>query len=292
MLFRSQHVEGQAIPFAGTVASTQPPLDMVTQTQTVGYDGSCNPIMMLSSHATEKIPEWKADVWPGLNTYCSSCHTGTGTGTPYFAYSDEQTAYNEMKNKNFADTLSGALGSPAFWAARGERTDGRNNALYLTTSPAYRYNAVHTTTPGLCNQNDPVKAAWVHSLGQWIDNHMPRDTSGNFPAGQDRYHPTVNGAYYGTLCNGTKLRVGYWDDSGFLQSVQVFKNGVSIGGPWGPNLPNGYQNLTGLAITSADRIKVIAEDAAGNRQWYEKTGRQLRGECTPAIQVADPVPLP
>lgn len=290
-----QHVEGQAIPFAGTVAATQPPLDMVTQTQTVTYDGGCNPIVMISSHATERMPEWKQDVWPGLNTYCSSCHTGTGIGTNVFAYTDEASAYNELRSKNYADMISGALGSPAFWAARGERTDGRNNALYAATSPPYRFSTEHATLLGLCAQNDPVKAAWVHTLGQWIDNHMPRNTSGDFPADKDRYHPTVDGAVYDSLCNGTALRVGYWDDSGFLQKVEVFKNGVLIGGsPWGPNLPNGFQNLTGLTIANTDVIKVRAEDADGNRQGYEKTGQQLKKDCRVKVQVVvgDPMPLP
>lgn len=289
------HKEGEGIPFAGTVASGQPPLDMVTQTQTVAYDPACNPIVLVSSHATERMPEWKQDVWPGLNAHCSSCHTGSGAGTAVFSYGDEATAYAALKAKNYADTLSGALGSPAFWAARGERTDGRNNALYAGTSPPYRFSSIHATGLGLCNQNDAAKAAWVHTLGQWIDNHMPRDTvsptSGGFPADKDRYHPTVDGAFYGTLCDGSKLRVGYWDDSGFLQSVQVFKNGTLIGGPWGPNLPNGYQNLAG-PIAATDVIKVLAEDADGNRQGYEKTGRQLKLDCNAKVTAVGPLPLP
>ncbi|HEV8580650.1 MAG TPA: hypothetical protein VGX68_16410 [Thermoanaerobaculia bacterium] len=295
-----QHVEGMGIPFAGTVAAGQLPLDMVSQTQTVDYDGSCNPIVTISAHATESMPEWKQDIWPGIQANCSSCHTSGGTGAAVFVFdvANEQTAYNELRNKNYADMISGALGSPAFWAARGERTDGRNNALYFGTlppaspanKPPYHFTSVHATNPGLCAQNDPVKAAWVHKLGQWIDNHMPRDGTGNFPVDKDRYHPTVDGALYDSLCAGTKLRVGYWDDSGFLQQVQVFKNGVSIGGPWGPNLPNGFQNLTGLTIANTDVIKVLAQDADGNRQWYEKRGKQLKDECKAKIQVADPLP--
>jgi len=281
-----QHVEGLGIPFAGTVASGQPALDMVTQTQTVTYDGLCNPVLVTTPNATEKLPEWKADIWPGLNTHCSSCHTGTGAGTTVLSYSDEATAYNALRSNNYANSVSGALGSPAFWAARGERTDGRNNALYATTSPPYKFSSVHATTPGLCAQNDPVKAEWVRKLGQWIDNHMPRSTTGNFPADKDAYHPTVDGAVYDSICAGTKLRVGFWDDSGSLLSVQVFKNGVSIGGPWGP-LPNGTQTLTGLSIANADVIKVVAEDADHNRQWYERTGKQLKNECQVTIQ-----PLP
>ncbi|MEA2604815.1 MAG: hypothetical protein QOF89_5807 [Acidobacteriota bacterium] len=287
-----QHVAGQGIPFAGTVASTQRALDMVTQTQTVTYDGGCNPVLVTTPNATEKLPEWKQDIWTKFDTYCSSCHTGTGSGTAAFAYTagDERNAYKTLMNKNYADTISGALGSPAFWAARGERTDGRDNALYAT-SPSYHFSTIHSTSPGLCAQNDPVKAEWVHKLGQWIDNHMPRTTAGNFPADKDTYHPTVDGAIYDNLCAGASLRVGFWDDSGSVQSVQVLKNGVSIGGPWGP-LPNGFQNLTGLSIADADVIKVIVEDADNNRQWYEKTGRQLKNDCQVTIHTAQAMPLP
>jgi hypothetical protein len=73
--------------------------------------------------------------------------------------------------------------------------------------------------------------------------------------------------------------------------VQVFKNGVSIGGPWGP-LPNGFQNLTGLSIANTDIIKVVVEDADNNRQWYEKTGRQLKNDCQVTIHSAQALPLP
>ncbi len=287
------HEEGAAIPFAGTVASTQPPLNMVNQTQTVTYSGNCTPVVVSSANATERIPEWKLDIWPSLNTYCGSCHTSGGSGTAVFSYdpANEQNAYNELRNKNYADSISGALGSPAFWAARGRRTDGRNNALYASTNPPYKYSAVHDTL-GMCS-GDTIKSGWVHKLGQWIDNHMPRTTSGNFPVDKDTYHPTVDGAYTNTLCDGTKLRVGYWDDSGFLKLVEVRRNGAVIGS-WGPNEPNGSKHLTGLAIVNSDVIRVLAEDADGNRQFYEKTGKQLRADCqwrfTP--QPAEILPLP
>ncbi len=290
-----QHVEGAGISFAGTVASSQPPLDMVTQTHAVSYDGSCNPILLPpSSTATQLLPEWKLDIWPGFQTYCSSCHTGSGSGTAVFAYTGEQSAYNTLRNKHFADPISGALGSPAFWAARGERTDGRNNALYAATNPPFKFSAVHATTPGLCAQGDTVKAGWVHKLGQWIDNHMPRTTSGNFAAQYDTYHPTVDGAYSNAACDGTKLRVGYWDDSGFLDLVQVFENGVLVpNASWGPNEPNGSRLLTGLSITATDVIKVYAEDDKGNRQWYEKTGKQLKKDCQwKFLLVEEPIPAP
>lgn len=287
------HKEGEAIPFAGTVASTQPPLDMVTQTQTVTYDGNCNPVVVSSGAATERMPEWFADIWPKLTTHCGTCHTGTGTGTAVFSYNplNEESAYDELRNKNYADSVSGALGSPAFWAARGQRTDGRNNALYASTNPPYKYSSIHNSL-GLCTNNS-VAAIWVHKLGQWIDNHMPRNTGFNFPVDKDTYHPTVDSAFTNTICDGSKLRVGYWDDSGSLKVVEVRKNGVVIGS-WGPIEPNGSKLLTGLSIVNADVIRVLAEDADGNRQFYEKTGKQLKADCQWrfAPQQIDPQPLP
>ncbi|MCB1037066.1 MAG: hypothetical protein KDD47_24780, partial [Acidobacteria bacterium] len=290
-----QHVENLGINFKNTVADLQPPLDMVTQTQTVTYDAACNPTLVTTANATEHVPEWKTDIWPGFNTYCASCHTGSGSGAAVFSFTDEQSAYNTMKSKNFADSISGALGSPAFWAARGERTDGRDNNLYASTNPPYKFSSQHATMLGLCTQNDPVKAAWVQKLGQWIDNHMPRTTSGNFSADKDTYHPTVDSAYPNSTCNGTRLRVGYWDDSGFLDLVDVRQNGTSIGGgPWGPNEPNGTKLLTGLSITNNDVIQVMAVDADGNRQFYEKTGKQLKSECRWKYQIVmqEPIPVP
>lgn len=285
-----QHVEGLGEGFKDTEADLEAPLDMVTQTQVVNYDAFCNPTLVTLPTATEALPEWKADIWPGFQAHCGSCHTGSGSGTAAFSFSDEQTAYNVLRFKNFADTISGALGSPAFWAARGERTDGRNNALYAATNPPYKFSAIHATNPALCTQGDATKAAWVQKLGQWIDNHMPRDVGGNFPAKKDTYHPTVDSAYSNNLCDGTKLRVGYWDDSGFLKLVQVSKNGAVLAS-WGPNQPNGSQILTGLAIANADVIKVLAEDADGNRQFYEKAGRQLKADCQWKFLLVQPLPV-
>lgn len=295
-----QHVEGLAVPFAGTVADGQPPLDMVTQTQTVSYDADCDPIVVTSNNPTEPMPEFDQHIYPGLDAHCSSCHTGGGSGTGAFSYSDAASAYAALRNGLWADDVSGALGSPAFWAARGERTDGRDNLIYTPVSqggsytgpaPYYRFSAIHTTNPGLCAANDPAKAAWVHRFGQWIDNHMPRTTGGNFPALHDRYHPTVDSAVFGITCDGSKLRIGYWDDSGQLASVEVYKNGALLAS-WGPAEPNGFRNLTGLTLANNDVIEVIAEDDAGNRQIYEKRGKQLKDECRPGVVEIDPDPLP
>lgn len=304
-----QHEEGQAIPFAGTVASQQAPLNMVGQTQVVTYDATCSPMLVTSGNATEATPEWIEDIWvgdagapgvtTGFDTYCGECHrqgsTNPNAGTSAFSYTGEADAYNTLKSQKWADAINGALGSPAFWAARGKRTDGRMGSF-----PDWNHDPVHATDPDLCGQNNPpdaAKASWVAKLGQWIDNLMPRDTGNTFggmtlDAKWDRYHPTVDGAVIDGLCRGTRLRVGYWDDSGILARVEATKNGTTIGSPL-VNVPNGVRTFTGLNIKGRDVIKVSAEDPDGNRIWYEKTGAQLKKDCKPTVvQIEDPLPLP
>ncbi|MEM7355037.1 MAG: hypothetical protein AAF657_29780, partial [Acidobacteriota bacterium] len=296
-----QHEEGKAIAFAGTVASSQPPLDMVTQTQQVTYDSACNPIMATTSNPTEQYPEWKANIWPQFDTYCGACHNNTlssdNVALAALSYSGEGSAYNALKTNNYANALSGALGSPAFWAARGERTDGRDNTLYASggcqSSPTYAHSSGHASDPNLCGQNDSTKAAWVLRFGQWIDNHMPRDTGSTYVTQFDRYHPTTDIAAIDAFCKAKKLRVGFWDDTGSLASVEVYLNGVLLP-PALTNVANGSQVFPNLTLLNNDRIKVVAEDAAGNRQIYEKKVKQLKNECARKIQIVeiDPVPVP
>lgn len=306
-----QHEENGAIEFKGTVADgLDAPLDMTAQTQTVTYDSTCAPIVVTSANASEAIPEWNADVWvgdagsagvtSGFDTYCGSCHRPGGSGTGKFSYTDENSAFDNLRSGLWADALNGAIGSPAWWAARGEgqRTDGRNPANYA--SSPYSHTASHSTNPGLCNQGDATKAAWVHTFGQWIDSHMPRDTGLTFggkalDAKWDRYHPTVDGAVIDGFCKGKRVRIGYWDESGSLANVEAYLNGAPMPGfnPGPKNNGSRVVNLgrLGLTLTNSDVVKVLAEDSAGNRIWYEKTGKKLKKDCTPKFIQIDPNPF-
>ena len=285
-----QHEVGAAIPFAGTDAEMLPPADFVRTTPSVTYDASCNPVLTTSASASEAVPEWFDDIWTmdaatGFDAYCGSCHGPGGTGSAAFAFTDEQSAYDALRSGQWANAIHGALGSPAFWAARGERTDGRDNSLYQPSSgeppPYYRFSPVHTTDPGLCGSADPVRAEWVHRFGQWIDHHMPRDRSPavsslDLDAKFDRYHPTVDVAVYDQGCLARKVRVGYWDDSGSLAEVTTTINGVVVDSRAALNGSHGYRHLV---LADTDVIRVTAEDAAGNRQWTEKAVATLRAEC-------------
>ena len=303
-----QHEKGKAIPFAGTVAAgLAQPLDMTAQTQVVTYDASCTPLVVTTANPSEAIPEWIADVWvgdagapgvtSGFDTYCGSCHRSPGgSALAKFSYTDEKSAFDNLKNGLWADEINGAIGSPAWWAARGKRTDGRDPANY-NNSP-YSYNSAHNTVLNLCGQGDATKAAWVHTFGQWIDSHMPRDTGLTFggmalDAKWDRYHPTVDGAVIDGFCKGKRIRVGYWDESGSLANVEAFLNGAPMPGFVPGPASNGSQVVRlgrlGITIADTDVIAVHAEDNAGNRVWYEKTGKKLKSECRPKFVQIDPV---
>lgn len=290
-----QHEVGQSQPFQGTVAAGQPPLDMVNQTQIVSYDRNCRVQLTTdATKATEVMPEWKADIYPQFDQYCGSCHNSTISSDVAalgaLTYTNESQAYNELESKNYANAISGALGSPAFWAARGERTDGRDNSLYQSgavcgSSPTFAHSSGHAANPNLCGQNNLTMAQWVYRLGQWIDNHMPRDTGTDYAAKHDRYHPALDIAAIDGLCQASKLRVGYWDDSGSLAKVEVLLNGAPLVAPV-LNVANGSHVINGLSLSNGDRIEVIGEDGAGNRQMYEKKVKELKTDCNPNVVVA------
>ncbi len=185
------------------------------------------------------------------------------------SYTNESGAYSELKTKNYANSKSGALGSPAFWAARGERADGRDNSIYQAgsvcgSSPTFAHSSGHGANPNLCGQSNLTMAQWVYRLGQWIDNHMPRDTGTGYAAKHDRYHPALDIAAIDGLCQASKLRVGYWDDSGSLAKVEVLLNGLPLAAPV-LNVANGSHVINGLSLSNGDRIEVIGEDGGGLR---------------------------
>jgi hypothetical protein len=292
-----QHQPGQAIPFAGTTADQQPPLDMVGATPFLRYDGACTPTLRWTRLPTRAMPEWKADIWPGFDQHCGNCHNSSrSSDTMALAaldYVDESSAYNRMRFRNYANSLLGALGSPAWWAARGERTDGRRNDLakyqpnYAAGQWGFRFSAVHATDPGLCNQNDAAVAQWVYRFGQWIDNHMPRDTGAAYGWKHDWYHPSVDAALSAADCSLTDLRVGFWDDSGSVAELLVSINDAVIVSH--TNYRNGAVFVPLAGVTATDTVQITLRDYADNRQMYARRIVDLQRECLQQPQVT-PVP--
>lgn len=304
-----QHEAGKAISFSGTVADQIPPLDMVGSTTFLRYNRYCEPRVRRTRRPARSVPEWTSDIWPRFDQHCGTCHSSQQSSDPAalaaLSYSGEQDAYDKLKNRNYADTKLGALGSPAFWAARGERTDGRDNDLakyapnYSAGVWGYRFSAVHAQAPSLCDGTNSQGARWVYSFGQWIDNHMPRDTGSAYGYDHDWYHPSVDGALTSASCALGNVRVGFWDDRGRLAEVRVEYEGNVVATY--TNRRNGSVVVPFSGVSPSDSIEVVATDHAGNRQFYEKSFAQLRRDCLatrsivieplPGADGADPKPV-
>lgn len=310
-----QHdVNGIGISFQGTYADGNPPLDLVRQTTTLSYDAHCNVQVDTPSRAPAlDYPEWRQDIWPQMDMYCGACHntaTGNHSGDNALSWPDasiasSDQAYAQIGYRQFASSGLGAIGSSLFWAARGRRTDNRDNnaavAHYGCTSgctDAYRfgyyYSAIHDNLGNPaghpCATGDAAYAAWVFKLGKWIDNHMPRDTDPNHTYGYkfDWYHPTADTAISTSNCAATQLRIGWWDDSNALKSISVLLDDNQAAPIYYAQWPdpahpirNGKAVVALPAVSPGDWITVEVHDAQDNRQIYRKRIDQLVSECTP-----------
>jgi len=295
--------------YEDTYAAAQPATDFVKETPRVQYDAFCAPEMTSTpGESTHALKDWYA-LWNRFDQTCTSCHDAnnpppTNDGTAAFAYTDSHDAYRQMNVNFYANPHAGALGSPAFWAARGERTDGRNNSDYIGMSPSFVFSAVHATDPGitaLCDGSDPDGANWLYDFGQWIDNNMPRSQAGHpYNYYIDRYHPSVDFAIKTNTCTPTKIRIGHWDDSDGIESLEVLVDGVQERIYTEPlhDLSNAkgkrVHTFSTPGITSDSSVTVIAMDANDNRQVYTKSIRELEAECKPATYEphGNPIPVP
>ncbi|MEM8712667.1 MAG: hypothetical protein AAGG01_17080, partial [Planctomycetota bacterium] len=278
-----QHERGFGIPFDGTEASQKPALDMAAQTSFYSYDPNCQPTLQTTTDAAVSIPEWTEDIWPEFSQKCGTCHDAVQSNDmaalAALDFTDEESAYRRIHDRNYANTVLGALGSPVFWAAYGQRTDGRDNSIpnyqpnYAGGNYGFHFSSVH---PGLCDGTDPAGADWVHRLGLWIDNHMPRNTgasAGSAGYQFDRFHPTVDFAYTEAAGAPNEIRIGFWDDEGVV-TVEVYLNGALT--QTFTDRPNGEVLINDGGLTGDASIRVVAIDAAGNRQIKEKTIEELR----------------
>lgn len=303
------HRPNEGLDWEGTYAS-QPeiePLDMVTKTTYIDYNASCNPVLRVTNTPTVNVPVWQ-DISAGFDQNCGGCHRNDSTNSlaksalSYSASSLNQVGglVSSMAARRYINTQFGALSSPLFWAAYGERTDGRDNTLSSyqpnlsqcsSASPencGFVYNSVHSTIgargAGLCD-GDPANLAtarWVYKLGLWIDNHSPVDTGTSYGFQFDRFHPTIDSALIGDDCSAPQsLVIGFWDDSGTLANVSATARNANLFDPL-LNIANGTHIVPAsqLNLNQPNTIvRVTAKDAAGNTQSYEKTIAELMREC-------------
>ena len=277
------HEAGFGIAFEGTEASSKSGLDMTNQTKYVAYDADCRPVIALADVPTVQTPEWTQDIWPGFSQHCGACHDVGLSSDPLalaaLDFADEAEAYTKLVDRHYASSVDGALGSPAFWAAYGARTDGRDNGLavyqpnYAFGQYGFRFSPIHATNPGLCAASNPEWADWVRDLGVWIDNHMPRDTGDtSFGYKFDRYPPTLD---FAITDDPVGVRIGYWDNSGVVDlEIRLFDVPVALL----PGRPNGSFTVPIPPLPANQPVKIIAIDGQGNRQIKEKSLKQLIAE--------------
>ena len=268
--------------------------DCVNDTTVIEYDAQCNPQVVVKNTPAEDNPimDSNSSLFQGMVNNCGGCHAAGQSGAdafivytqPTYRTSNGQQVVDEtpaertilpMRNKGYIRMYDGALGSPAFWAARGERTDGRDNNAYPSNSQ-YTYNSVHDNLD-LCALEDN----WVYEFGLWIDTMGLGDW--DFPynsADTDTYHPTVSFglADLGSCTPGSGMKFGVWDDSGNIERVQIKVNGSVVFTQ--NNLANGSYDASGVSLSgNSDTVEVEVRDATGNRQMYTADLEQLLHEC-------------
>ena len=286
-----QHEKNKGIPFKDTFAAQSEPMDMVNKTTFIDYDNTCRPEIKTSNLASIAPLEWTNDIWPGFERNCSSCHdkkiSDDEDALKALTYTNEEEAYSMLISRNFINQALGAIGSPAWWAARGERTDGRNNDLekyqadYDGKSWGFRHSDIHKVKKPLCDGESPEEAKWVYKFGRWIDNFQHRDVGdGIFNTKLDRYHPTVSSSISGD-CTSGNLHVGWWDDSGHIKGLSVSLNGTLVRSLL--NQPNGSTEVAIGDLQSEDSLYIEVRDMAGNTQRYEKSFKEISSECKARI---------
>ncbi|MFT5812724.1 MAG: hypothetical protein ACI9VT_000461 [Psychroserpens sp.] len=289
-----QHEKAKAIPFKDTFAAQNVPMDMVNQTTFIDYDAMCQPEIKTSTLPSLETLEWAADIWPGFDRNCSSCHNSDNSSDAEaltaLSYNDEGGAYTMLTDRNFVSQTLGAIGSSAWWAARGKRTDGRNNDIekyqpdYSNKKWGFSHSRLHQEQNDLCDGNSPEEAKWVYRFGHWIDNFQHRDIGkGTFNTKLDRYHPTVSSSIIGA-CTSGDLHLGWWDDSGQVKHITVSVNGESRFELVDQN--NGSKQISLGILEPTDNIKITVEDPTGNNQNYQKSFKELSAECTVRLEGA------
>ena len=287
-----QHEKAKAISFEETFAAQNEPMDMVNKTTFIDYNATCQPEIKTSASPSLETLEWISDIWPGFDNNCSSCHNSETSvdeaALTALSYVNEEEAYKALTTRNFISHTLGAIGSPAWWAARGKRTDGRNNELdkyqpdYAAKKWGFKHSSVHQEKHDLCDGNSPDEAKWVYKFGHWIDNFQHRDISaGTYTTKLDRYHPTVSSSIVGA-CTSGDLHVGWWDDSGEIERISVSVNGESRFERLNQN--NGSTQISLGSLNPTDSVLVSVEDKTGNNQNYQKSFKELSTECTVRLE--------
>jgi Hydrazine synthase alpha subunit middle domain len=301
-----QHV--QAGPPHAFSSST--PFDTLTQTGKYGWNASGTPTFTVVDSPTLEVPEFKRDIWPLLQSECSSCHTNGGSGVAKFDLNmspivntgtgtvtlDQRVAvWSWLNTKRYVNRRLGAAKSPLAWHFAGVasdtavRLDGETNSRYKGTTSNGQPSAYWiTATSGPWGPNphpgvaDKTKA---YKVIEWIDAGAAIDHDAVDPSGLPDPSRGVNGDGYQIALNArfasfgsSNLVVGYWDVDANVNSIIV-----SVRGATHTELVSGNGSFTfdltqfGLnpPIDENDVVSLDATDTVDNRAHFQKTVRQL-----------------
>lgn len=225
-----QHVD----PIPGKAFSTSPPLDLLSKTGRYEWDASGNPTFQWLNEPTHDVPEFRADIFPLLQSECSSCHdsaidpNGSGLSS---GFDLQMTTRGDLQNPNatlgeremavwlwlnrqrYVNRRLGAAKSPLAWHFTGlasdstVRLDGETNHRYKGTTsrgdplPESQGGAPSqywiTVEPGPANPHAGVTdKRKAYKVIEWIDAGAAIEHGATTPQGQPDPRRGVNGDGY------------------------------------------------------------------------------------------------
>lgn len=306
-----QHDTTQQNFSVSTLTAFQPsyvPFDTMNQTlEIVGWDQNGLVLNTLST-PTAPVPEFKQDIYPILDSNCSTCHNSTdypsGAGIGKWDLSvatqpgeDPKTlVWRELHQKRWVNRRLGAAMSPLAWIVAGVSND---SVLRLDGEPNSRYKPSTISTHWVTTryyQGDAelachggIAASDAYKVIKWIDAGAAIDHN-NMSGGSvingggvnyDGYQIALSMRCAPKSSAPDDLVLGFWDVENNLDRIEVTFGSnspttlyVSSNGTTTVAFPTG-----GNAIGFDENVSIVAVDDNGNKSRLEKTYRHLRLEA-------------
>lgn len=278
--------------------------DTMTQTGRYGWDINGNPQFTTVNQPTVAVPEFRADVFPLMETHCADCHDTSDTqyiATPNPAASSKwnmdmarvvQASPSISLDKAMANWLwlnkerlinrrYGAAKSPLAWHFAGQRLDGESNASYPASSGS-RYYFTPANHPGLPDKREAYRVV------EWLDAGAAIDHGAVKPNGTADATRGVKGDGYQIALSarlaafrGSDLQIGFWDVDANVKTISVTLRGVTVthtlpGNTNGAITHDLLQHVGGGGpLLPHEVVSIEAIDTPDNHSRLQKTLRQL-----------------
>lgn len=310
-----EHVD----PVAHTATASSPALDLLHRTGRYTWDQAGNPTFQWLNEPSHAVPEFRADIFPLLQSECASCHdsavnangSGLSSGfdlrmTPPGSNDRQLGVWLWLNRMRYVNRRLGAAKSPLAWHFTGVASD---NALRLDGEPNSRYKGTLsnglpgfysdsslsrywiTVVPGANNPHPGVAdQRKAYKVIEWIDSgaaidHGAFDAQGNPDPRRgvkgDGYQIAVSVRLQGYT--SANVRIGYWDVADNVERVEVTlrnsKRTYNVLGQGNGVLTHDLLSHNVNQAGPSDVLRVHVIDTAGNVSRVEKTLRQLLYEA-------------